>query len=136
MKTVLGSILLVLATLASAKPPTMKLDCAKVSNFKTEAERQYLSGASGGGDIYSLNITFINKRPSDKLIDKTLRECLAIATKLDNKKDILATAWFRPVQGANPDDDENLNPYGVLKFISYTASTKSISVRSIQLKGK
>lgn len=130
------AMLFMATSVMAAKPPTMKLGCVKAANHKTEAERQYLSKASGGGDIYNLNITFINKRPDDKLIDKTLRECLAVAIKLDDKKDILATAWFRPVQGANPNDDENLNPYGVLKYISYTAKTKSIDVHAIDLKKK
>lgn len=70
------------------------------------------------------------------MIDKTLRECLAVAIKLDDKKDILASPWFRPIQGANPNDDENLNPYGILKYISYTASSKSVGVHSIELKKK
>lgn len=136
MKTLIGSVLMLVATLAFAKAPSMKLDCAKIPNYKTEAERQYLSKASGGGDIYNLDVTFINKRPNDKLIDKTLRECLAVAIKLDDKKDILANAWFRPVQGANPNDDEKLDSYGFLKYISYTASTKSIGVHSIELGKK
>lgn len=136
MKVLLGIVLLAVATSALAKPPTMKINCAKVPNYKTEAERQYLSGASGGGDIYNLNITFINKRPDNKLIDKTLLECLAVAIKLDDKKDILASAWFRPVQGANPYDDEKLDSYGFLKYLSYTASTKSIGIHSIELKKK
>jgi hypothetical protein len=136
MKALLGSILLIISISAFAKTPTMKLDCAKIPNYKTEAERQYLSKASGGGDIYNINVTFINKRPDDKLLDKTLRECLAVAIKLDGKKDILASPWFRPIQGANPNDDENLNPYGILEYISYTASTKSIGVHSIELKKK
>lgn len=136
MKALLGIVLVVMATSAFAKPPTMKINCAKVPNYKTESERQYLSGASGGGDIYNLNITFINKRPDSKLIDKTLRECLSVAIKLDDKKDILASAWFRPVQGSNPNDDEKLNSYGFMKYISYTASTKSIGVHSIELGKK
>lgn len=139
MKALLGIIAIVFAfnsIPAFAKAPTMKLDCAKVPKYKTEAERQYLSKASGGGDIYNVNVTFITKRPDDKLIDKTLRECISASLKLDDKKDILATAWFRPIAGTNSNDDEMLNPYGSLKFISYTASTKSIAVRSIQLGKK
>jgi hypothetical protein len=92
--------------------------------------------ATGGGDIYNINVTFITKRPDDKLIDKTLRECIAASLKLDDQKDILATAWFRPIVGIKANDDEMLNPYGSLKFISYTAKTKSIAVRSIQLNKK
>jgi hypothetical protein len=136
MKALLGSLLLAVSMSAIAKPPTMKLDCAKVPKYKTEAERQYLSAASGGGDIYAINVTFITKRPDDKLADKTLRECISASLKLDSKKDILATAWFRPIAGTDPNDDEIMNPYGSLKFISYKASDKSVSVRSTQFKGK
>ena len=115
----------------------MKLDCAKIPGYKTEAERQYLSTASGGGDIYNVDVTFITKRPDDKLIDKVLRECIGASLKLDNKKGILANAWFRPMVGMNSDDDEKLDPYGSLKYISYSASTKSVEVRSIlPLKSK
>jgi len=92
MKVLLAIITIVFATSAFAKTPTMKLNCAKTQKYKTEAERQYLSKASGGGNIYNINVTFITKRPDDKLIDKTLRECIAASLKLDNKKDILATA--------------------------------------------
>ena len=132
MKSLLGIIAIVLATSAFAKPPTMKLDCAKISKYKTETERQY----SVTSDGYNVAVTFINKRPDDKLIDKTLRECISASLKLDDKKGILAIAWFRPIEGSNPNDDEILNPYGALKYISYTASTKSIGVHSIQLHKK
>ena len=136
MKSIFGIFAFVIASTVFAKAPTMKLDCAKVPNYKTEAERQYLSKESGGGDIYNINVSFISKRPDNKLIDKTLRECIAASLKLDDKKDTMATAWFRPFAGSNPNDDEILNAYGSLKFISYTASTKSVAVRSIQLKKK
>lgn len=136
MKTLLGIIAIMFSASAFAKAPTMKLDCANIPKYKTEAERKFLSKASGGGDIYNINVSFVTKRPDDKLIDKTLRECIAASLKLDDKKDILATAWFRPIAGTNPNDDEMMNPYGSLKFISYTASTKSIAVRSIQLQRK
>mgnify|MGYP007008100956 FL=1 len=94
-------------------------------------ERQYLDKASGGGDIYNVQVTFITKHPDDKLTDKALRECIAKSLTLDGKKDILATAWFRPMAGTNPDDDEQIDPYGSLKYISYTASTKSVDVHNI-----
>lgn len=118
---------------AFAKTPTMKLDCAKVKGYTTTAERQYLAS---GGDIYNVQVTFITKRPADKLIDKVLRECIAASLKLDDKKDVLATAWFRPIAGTNPNDDEQMNPYGGLKFISYTAKTRSVSVQDLVLKKK
>jgi hypothetical protein len=136
MKSLLGIIAAVLAFNAMpafAKPPTINLKCGKLPNYKVESERQYLSKASGGGDIYTINVTFIAKKPNNKQIDKILRECLAEAIKLDNAKDILAIDWYRPKQGANPNDDETLNNYGALKYISYTASTKSIAVHSIKI---
>lgn len=59
-KALLICALLFVATSTYAKTPTMKLDCAKVKGYKTEAERQYLSKASGGGDIYNINITALS----------------------------------------------------------------------------
>lgn len=132
-KVLIGIIAIVFSTTAFAKTPTMKLECAKVKGYTTEAERQYLSA---GMNLYNIQVTFITKRPDDKLIDKILRECIATSLKLDDKKDILATAWFRPVAGMNANDDEQINPYGSLKFISYTAKTKSVAVRDIDLKKK
>jgi len=139
MKILLGIIAAVLAFNAMpafAKPPTINLKCGKLLNYKVESERQDLSKVSGAGDIYNINVTFIAKKPNNKQIDKILRECLAEAIKLDNTKDILATAWYRPKQGANPNDDDNLSIYGNWKFISYTASTKSIAVHKLELKHK
>ncbi|SOD39881.1 hypothetical protein [Nitrosovibrio sp. Nv4] len=136
MKSLLGILAIVFATTAFAKAPTMKLNCAKIPGYKTEVERQYLNKASGGGDIYNVQVTFITKRPDDKLTDKALRECIAKSLTLDGKKDILATAWFRPMAGTNSDDDEQISPYGSLKYISYTASTKSVEVHSMQLRKK
>jgi hypothetical protein len=113
------------------KPPTNPLRCGKVPNVESEAERQYLDKASGGGDIYSIFLTYIGKKPTNKQLDAALRDCLAVAIKIDGSKDILATAWYRPKRGANPYDDDQLNPYGAIQFISYTASTKTIGVHSL-----
>lgn len=131
MKSLLGILAVVFTTTAFAKAPTMKLNCGKIPGYKTEVERQYLSKASGGGDIYNVQVTFITKRPDDKLIDKALRECIATSLTFDKEKGILATAWFRPITGTAPNDDEQLHPYGSLKYISYSASTKSVDVHSI-----
>jgi hypothetical protein len=137
MKSLCGIVAVILAFSAMpalAKPPTINLQCGKLPSF--ESERKDLSKVSGAGDIYNIDVTFIAKKPGNKQIDKILRECLAEAIKLDNSKDILATAWYRPKQGANPNDDEMIDPYGALKYISFTASTKSVAVHSITLGKK
>ena len=130
-----------LATFASSaafakKPPTISLTCGQVPNIKSEAERQYLDKASGGGDIYNVNLTFVSKKPSNKQIDNALRECLAVAVKKDGTKDVLASAWYRPREGTNPNLDDKISPYNGLDFLSYTAATKSIAVRPLILKKK
>lgn len=119
---------------AFAAPPTIPLDCGKVASIKSEAERQYLDKASGGGDIYNVNLTYIGQKPSNKQVDSALRNCLAVAVKMDGSKDILATAWYRSKAGNRPNDDDMLNPYGGMKYISYTASKKSIAVHELKLK--
>lgn len=134
MKKLVTIITIIFSSTTFAKPPTMALDCAKTKGYKTEAERQYLDAASHGGDMYSIYITFITKRPNDKLVDKVLRDCISTSLKLDDKKDILATAWFRPIEGSNPYDDEQIHAYGDLKFITYRAKTKTVSVESLGLK--
>jgi uncharacterized lipoprotein YddW (UPF0748 family) len=110
----------------------MKLNCGRIQGYTVEAERQYLSAESGGGDIYNINVTFINKRPTDRVADKSLRDCLKEAIKLDDHKDILMNAWYRPVRGSNPNDDEMINPYGFLTNLIYSHSTKSISIHKAQ----
>lgn len=139
MKKLLGIVAIALAfsTMpALAKPPTINLKCGKLPNLKVESERQYLSKASGGGDIYMINVTFISKKPDNKKIDKILRECLVEAIKLDGTKDITATPWFRPKAGSNPNDDDMVHIYGSMKYLAYTASDKNVSVHTISLQRK
>lgn len=127
------SLLVALATpfpALAAKPPTIPLVCGKVPNVQSEAERQYLDKASGGGDIYNVLVTYIGKKPTNKQLDAALRGCLAVAIKKDSSKDILATAWYRRKAGATPYDDDMLNPHGPGKYIVYSASSKKIEVRS------
>jgi hypothetical protein len=114
------------------KPPTIPLECGKVSGFKSEAERQYMDQASGGGDTYIVNLTYIGKKPATKQLDAALRECLAVASKKDGSKDILATAWYRKRDGADSNDDAMLHPHGDLNYIVYAASKKSVEVRSLR----
>lgn len=137
IKLTTALLLLLLSNIVYSKPlPIITLKCVNVSGYKTEAERQFLSAASGGGDIYNINLTFIGKKPSKSLIDKALRECLQVAIKLDNRKDILANAWYRVSTKSNPYDDDNISPYGSLKYISYTAAKKTIDINSINLQKK
>lgn len=133
MKVILALMFSVISTVVFAKNPTMKLDCGKVKGYQTTAERQYLQSV---GDIYNIDVTFITKRPDDKLADKVLRECIAASLKLDDKKDILASVWFRPIAGMKDSDDEKIHPYGGFKYISYTAKSKSVDVHDLVLKRK
>ena len=100
-------------------------------------ERQYRSKANG--DFYIINVVFITRRPADSLVDKVLRECITASLVLDEKKNIMANAWFIPILGPDAEDVEDvekLDPYGPLKYIAYTASTKSVGIRSVQLPKK
>jgi len=108
----------------------MKLDCGKIQGYKPEVERKLVTG------IYNIDVTYITKRPPTKIVDKALRDCITASIKLDAEKDILASAWFRPIRGAPEIDDEQLNPYGNSKFISYTASKKSVNIHDITLELK
>ena len=139
MKALIGIVATVFAFNISptfAKPPTINLKCGKLPNYKIESERQYLSKASGGGDIYTINVTFISNKPHNKKIDRILRECLDEAIKLDATKDITATPWIRPKAGSNPNDDDMLNIYGSMKYIAYKALDKTVSVHAISLQKK
>ena len=108
------------------------LTCGKISGTRTEAE--FKSVPSQG--IYTLNVSFIMKRPTVKDIDHALRECLAMAIKQDGSKDIFVTPWFRRSEKDNPNDDAMLNPYGSLTNLVYEASTKSIKIHKLELKRK
>lgn len=128
---VLGLALTVSAPAIAKKPPSVQLNCIKLSEYKTEAERKYLDKASGGGDIYTVDITFIGKKPNNKTIDSVLRGCIDVAVKMDSSKDILGNAWFRKKTGASPYDDDQINLYGGLKYIGYKAETKNVEVNDI-----
>lgn len=141
MLTSFGVLIAVLAILLSpcvhaAKPPTIPLACGKVANIKSEAERQYLDKASDGGDIYTVFVTYVGKKPTNKQVDAALRDCLSVASKKDGSKDILATAWYRATVGGKPNDDDQIYPYDGLEFISYEAASKTIGIRKLSLKRK
>ena len=55
--------------------------------------------------------------------------------KLDAQVPVIAD-WLRKRAGDNPRDDEMLKPYGVLKFFSYEASSKTTNVRELKLQKK
>jgi hypothetical protein len=114
-----------------AKPPTVPLECGKAS--AAVAQRQYLDAASGGGDIYNVMVTFTGKKPTNSKVESVLRECIAAAVKKDASKDILATAWLKRRIGASEDDDQQINPFGGLKYISYTAATKTVTVHELKM---
>ena len=122
------------AIAARAKPPTIPLECAKSSG--AVAERKYLDAASGGGNIYNVNVTFTGKKPTNAKAEAALRECIAASTKMDRTKDVVAFAWLKPRPGASDNDDELLHPFGAMKFISYTATTGKVAVRAIDLTRK
>ncbi|HEY5582564.1 MAG TPA: hypothetical protein VIK56_15645 [Rhodoferax sp.] len=113
-----------------ATPNTITLNCAKISHKKTEAELAQSEG------IYTLNVSFIVKRPTAKEIDHALRECLTLAVKRDHSKDILVTPWFRRAEKDNPNDDAMLHPYGPLTNLTYEASTKATKLYKLELKKK
>jgi hypothetical protein len=108
------------------------LTCGKITGTRTEAEFKSVPGQG----IYTLNVSFIVKRPAVKDIDHALRECLAMAVKQDGSKDILVTPWFRRSEKDKPNDDTMLNPYGSLTNLIYEASTKSIKIHKLELKRK
>ena len=133
MKTFLAALCLTSFTLISvAREPSSPLQCGSGGSIQATAERQLLSDQN----IYNVQLTYFGKKPPSQEIDKTLRNCLSVAAKIDGTKDILATAWIRKHAADKPDDDDMINPYGGMKYISYKASDKSIEVRELQLKRK
>ena len=135
-KTIIVAAMLIFATATSAhaKPPTIPLDCGRAS--AAVAERQFLDSASGGGNIYNVMVTFTGKKPANAKIEAALRECIAVAVKKDGSKDVLATAWFKQRAGARDNDDDQINPFGGMKYISYTAATKTVAVHDLKLTKK
>ena len=115
-----------------AKPSTVRLTCASATGIKTEAELQF----DPSQKVSIVNVTFIAKRPSDKEIDRVVRDCVAAAVKRDASKDILGSPWFRKRPTDNQDDDDLLHPYGGLRFLSYEAVSKGIGVREMKLQKK
>ena len=133
MKTAFATLCLAFLTLNSiAKAPSTPLQCGSAGNIKPTAEMQLVSD----DNIYTVQLTYVTAKPSNQEIEKALRSCLAVAAKADGTKDILATAWLRKRPSDKPNDDEMLNPFGGMKYISYKASDKSIAVRELKLQKK
>jgi hypothetical protein len=128
------AVVLAVATSSSAfaKLPPIPLECGKVPGFKSETKLQYMGQGFYGGDTYTVDLIYIGKKPTAKQLDVAMRDCLVVAAKKDGSKDILAIAWYRKREGADPFDDEVLNPHGAKNYISYVASTKSVEVRSLK----
>jgi hypothetical protein len=126
------SILVFLAYASSmslAKTPATRLACTKSQGANALAELQPIDG------IYTLNVTFIGKKPPSTVIDHMLRECLSVATKQqDGTKDILVTPWLRQHASDNENDDSMLHPYGTLTNLIYEASSKSTKLHKIQVR--
>ncbi|MBI4996178.1 MAG: hypothetical protein HZC22_04620 [Rhodocyclales bacterium] len=126
MKVLIGTIAIIFSTTAIAQDRLrVKLDCAKESGYITKAERSYMASF----DTYGISIEFTAVKPDDKLVDKVLRECIAISLKLNDKKDMFAFAFFSPGGGR---DIQTLNPYGESRALTYTAKDKSIAVREMK----
>jgi len=100
------------------------LDCGKQS--AGTAARAEMAAA---GSIYTVSVTFFGQEPSKSEMDRILRECIATAVKIDSKKDILATPWFRANLKYNPLKDKMLSPYGVMSAIVFESSGQKITVR-------
>ena len=126
------TLLCSMASPAAAKPGTTPLSCASASGIKTEAEVALVPSQN----VYTVNVTFLTKRPSDKEVDRVLRNCVTVAVKRDGTKDILGSPWLRKRAGDNPNDDDLLHPYGGLRYLSYDATSKEIGIRELKLKKK
>jgi len=100
------------------------LDCGKHS--AGTAARAEMAVA---GSIYTVSVTFFGQEPSKSEMDRILRECIATAVKIDSKKDILATPWFRANLKDNPLKDKMLSPYGLMSAIVFESSGQKIVVR-------
>jgi hypothetical protein len=132
--SVIAIVLTFVAVSAKAKPPTIPLVCGKA--YGATVQRQYLDKASGGGDIYNVQVTFTGSKPARAKVEFVLRECIATAVAKDASKDVLATAWLKKYKGGRDTDDEQISPFSGLKYISYTAATKKVEVHELVLKLK
>jgi hypothetical protein len=114
-----------------AAPPKATATCAATSGIKTEVELRSPKGTRSK----IVNVTFLGKQPPVKEIDRILRKCVLAASQFDATQDILGAAWYRP-PGSSEEDDELLNIYGPLSYLSFDARTKTIDVRAMNFGNK
>lgn len=89
-------LLAALCAPAAAAEPPIKLYCARDVPGFTDAE---ITLSASGPHLVS--VTFARERPSRHQTEWALMDCLHTASKLDSKRDILATARYRtPEAGA------------------------------------
>jgi hypothetical protein len=117
---------------AGAAPVANRLQCGSVTGFKTEAEMRAVPDLG----VNAVDLTFIGAKPANKAIDKSLRECAAVAAKRDPSRDILVSAWSRKRTAKDSRNDKLLHPHGPTKYLSYEASSKTIAVRKLKLQKK
>ena len=117
---------------ATATQPTSERSCADVDGVKAEVDLRM----DKAQNVNVMNVTFIETQPSTDVIDKILRACISATSKLDGSLDILGTAWLRKNAGDDPNDDEIINNYGALNYLSYQASSKTIEVREMNFNKK
>jgi hypothetical protein len=129
-------IVILLATAFSlqavAAPAATKLQCGSIAGFKTEAEMNAVPSLG----VNKVDLTFIGAKPANKAIDRSLRQCAAVAAKRDPSRDILVSAWFRKRAGNNAQNDALLYPHGSTSYLSYEASSRTIAVRKLKLQKK
>ncbi|HEX7055168.1 MAG TPA: hypothetical protein VF211_14690 [Burkholderiales bacterium] len=102
---------------------TVKLYCAARATGLYDAEVQLRSRGP-----HFVNVTFMRTRPSRVVIDWALRDCLKTAAKLDDSRDIVAFAWFRPHARAAL---QLLEPYAGGTSVVYSASRDAVMLRRI-----
>ena len=92
---------------------------------------------NGSGE-YVLMVTFYSSIPTNAQIDEVDRSYLAKTTKRINDRDIMVTPWFRARGSNDPNDDQELHPYGGLvkrasgfvahQVLIYRASSHKIEI--------
>ena len=112
------------SSILTTDPSKESLTCASAAGIKTETELSMPTTKN-----FIVIVTFIAKRPSNKEIERVVRDCVSVAVKRDGSKSILGSAWFRKHATDDPFDDELLHPRGSRKYLSYEADSKDIAFR-------
>lgn len=79
---------------------------------------------------YVVNVHFVGQVPTEEVIDRVLRECVALAAARDGRFNINASAYLLP----DTDTDtgrhrQALSPYGKGHFLCFDAQLRQIGVR-------